>query len=185
MYIFILMEYIEFIITRKVMERIIFLTIILILLGVAYYTANSECKVKTCNEEEKTQVNEDQKKETNNEQTTQETEIVQVQEESTIVVNESQETNQEETQKPLTYYVDIENMRIAPSELIIKKNSMIVFRNKEAATAHKLYEIKGLFFGPRMVPGDAFNYTFNVTGEYTIFSITGKAAGTKMDVKVI
>ena len=80
-------------------------------------------------------------------------------------------------------YVDMVRLQFAPKEVKIPVNGMVVFTNKEPATAHKLYEQKGYFFGPRMNPGESYNVTFNATGTYTILSIMGQKAG--MEMKII
>ena len=98
---------------------------------------------------------------------------------------ESEEQIIEEPEQHVVYYVDISNLNFAPQDLKIKQGSTLVFRNKERSLVHKLYEVKGLFLGPRMEPGDKFNYTFDTLGNYTIWSIMGKDKGTRMDVEVV
>lgn len=154
-------QYLELHITKKTFERLIFILLIIIMLGLsffAYKRASGTCPEVKCEEP--------------------------------IVEEETKPVEKEEPVEPTQeeqsiYYVDIEKLRFAPKELIAKQGSTLIFRNKEVTTAHKLYEVKGLFYGPRMLPGDSFNYTFEKTGNYTIFSITGKEQGTKMTVEVI
>ncbi len=156
------MQYIEFHISRKNFERLIFISIILILLIVSIFAfkRQPECPEVVCEEK-------------------------QVVEKSKVVEEPEQEVIEEQEEENLVYYVDIENLRFAPKELIVRKGSTLVFRNKEKSMAHKIYEVKGLFLGPRMVHGDIFNYTFNEVGNYTLFSIMGKDKGTRMGVEVI
>ncbi len=153
------MDYLELHISKKNFERIIFILIILILIAVIILIPSKKCSETTCQPPSITG------------------ETVKVIEKPTTVV--------EEPQKQPVYYVDIANLRFAPQELIIKKGSTVVFTNKEPALVHKIYEVKGLFLGPRMNPDDVFNYTFNKTGNFTLFSVMGKDKGTKMTVKVI
>ena len=91
----------------------------------------------------------------------------------------------EEPQPNPIYFTEMKNFNFAPKELVIKVGSKVVFKNSEPALVHKLYERKGLFYGPRMNPGDSFNYTFETTGNFTIISIMGKDKGTKIDIEVI
>lgn len=153
------MEYLEFHISKKNFERIIFILIILILFLVAVFMPSKKCSEVVCRQQPITG------------------ETVKLIEKPTSVVEEPKE-------KPV-YYVDIQNFNFAPQELIIKKDSIVVFTNKEKTLVHKIYEIKGLFLGPRMNPMDTFSYTFNQTGNYILFSVMGKDKGTKMTVRVI
>ena len=153
------MNYLELHISKKNFERTIFILIILILIAVVIFIPTKKCSETTCQPPSITG------------------ETVKVIEKPTTVV--------EEPQKQPVYYVDIANLRFAPQELIIKKDSIVVFTNKEKTLAHKIYEVKGLFLGPRMNPNDVFNYTFNKIGNYTLYSIMGKDKGTKMSVRVI
>ncbi len=160
------MEYIEFHISEKNFERIKFISIILILAIVCFFALKRQptCPEVICEEpivEEETQP---------------ENEEEQIEEES---------IEPEAEEDPIIYYVDIKNMNFAPKELIIGKGSIIVFRNKETTLVHKVYEIKGLFLGPRIEPYEKFNHTFNTTGNFTLFSIMGKTQGMKMDIRVI
>ena len=160
------MGYIEFHISEKNFERIKFISIILVLALICFFALKRQttCPEVVC------------------EEPTAEEDTQPIQEEEQI---EEENKEPEAEERPLIYYVDIKNMNFAPKDLTIRKNSVIVFRNKEPAMVHKLYEVKGLFLGPRIEPYDKFNYTFNTTGNFTILSIMGKEQGMKMDVKVI
>jgi len=76
-------------------------------------------------------------------------------------------------------------MNFAPKNLIIRVGSKVIFRNNEKATAHKIYEVKGLFRSPRMDPIDEFEHTFEDVGEFVIWSVMGLDKGTKMTIEVI
>jgi len=158
------MDYLEIHISRKTAERLVYICLIIILLIIsifAYHKQPTVCEQVECDvEEANTNIVED----------TQPTEI---------------KTAEPVSEEQTISYVDIERLNFAPKELIIRNNTMVVFRNKEVATAHKLYEVKGLFFGPRMLPGDSFNYTFNQTGNYTVYSVIGKDQGKKVKIEVI
>lgn len=156
------MDYLEVHITRKNAERLTYIALIIILLitsFVAFKKQKTVCDPVECDLEEET---------------------IEIKEEVKVI--EKPKPVEEELK---ISYVDIENMRFAPKEMIIRNNSVVVFRNKEKATAHKIYEAHGLFLGPKLNPGDMFNYTFTVTGNYTIFSVTGRDKGTRMTVEVI
>ena len=86
---------------------------------------------------------------------------------------------------PEVYHIEMANFNFAPEKLVIEKDSKLVFRNKEVTLVHKLYELKGLFFSPRIEPLDNWEYKFNQTGNFTIFSIMGKNQGMKMEIEVI
>ena len=152
-------EYFEFHISRKNFERLIYISIILILLIIA--TISLKLDKKECPEI--------------------------VCENKTIVAEVKEEPKKEvpKVEAPSVYYVDISNFNFAPQELIINKGAKVVFRNKEVTLVHKLYELKGLFFSPRIEPLDQWEYKFNQTGNFTIFSIMGNDKGTKMEVEVI
>jgi plastocyanin len=99
------------------------------------------------------------------------------------VVCEEKEEEIVEISEISTYNVKITKLRFDPTSLIIKKGSTVVFSNNEESTAHKIYEIRGLFYGPRMAPTDSFNVTFNQKGKYNLVSAMSKS--TKMSVEVI
>ncbi len=155
------MEYLEFHISKDNLERIIFISIILILLVIFIFALKRVpgCPEAVCEEKAVEKIE--------------------------VVEGPEPELVEEQGEESAVYYVDIENYNFAPKELTIKKGSTIVFRNNEKALAHKIYEVKGLFLGPRMSPSDSFNYTFNKIGSYTIFSIMGKDKGTRIEVEVI
>jgi plastocyanin len=158
------MDYFEVHISKGNFERIIFIGSILILIIIAifaYHKKPGECPQVECEYVNETPAVEPA-----------------VQENLQI----ENETAQEDHK---ISYVDIENLRFAPKELIIRNDTTVVFRNKEKATAHKVYEAHGLFLGPRMLPGDSFNYTFTDFGNYTLYSVVGKDKGTRMTIEVI
>ncbi len=153
------MNYLELHISKKNFERLIFIFIILILILIAIFMPSKKCLKQTCDQQQIT---------------------------GETVKDVEQLSPEQPKEEPLpVYYVDIANLRFAPQELIIKKDSIVVFTNKEKTLVHKIYEVKGLFLGPRMEPMDTFSYTFNQTGNFTLFSVMGKDKGTKMTVKVI
>ncbi|TKJ17829.1 hypothetical protein CEE44_04890 [Candidatus Woesearchaeota archaeon B3_Woes] len=152
------MEYLELHISERNFERLIFIFIILILVLVAVFIPSKKCSEQTCKQPQITG------------------ETVKAIETKTVV---------EEPEEQPIYYVDIQNFHFAPQELIIKKDSIVIFANKETTLVHKIYEVKGLFLGPRMEPMETFSYTFNQTGNFTLFSVMGKDKGTKMEIRVI
>lgn len=172
------MSHIEIRISRDNFERIIFISIILVLLIVSVISFTKQeiiCPETACEEVKAVKP-------------VVEKVIGKVVEKPVEKVVESVKPVEEKTVEvplPSKYYVDIENFHFAPKELIVKKGSVIVFRNNEPSLVHKLYEIRGLFFGPRIEPLDKWNYSFNETGNYTVVSIMGKSKGTKMDIFVI
>jgi plastocyanin len=152
-------EYFEVHISRKNLERLIYISIIFVLLIIALISLNldkKECPEIVCEEKPK---------------------------ETKKVEEKPIEPLKEEA--PTVYYVDMANFNFAPEKLIIKKDSKLIFRNKEITLVHKLYELKGLFFSPRIEPLDKFEYIFNQTGNFTILSIMGKDKGMKMEIVVI
>jgi plastocyanin len=156
------MDYIEFHLSKKGFERLVFIGIIVIMAVIAifaYLKDYGACEKINCN------------------QTIQKT----IATKPTINKTTTQATVKEENK----FYVDIEKLRFAPKTLIIRNNSQVTFRNKEVSTVHKIYEVKGLFLSPRLLPGDSFNYTFATIGNYTIYSIIGKDKGTVMKIEVI
>lgn len=158
-----MVDYFEFHISKSSLERSVFILIIVIMLVLSIYSYKKNpavCPEVKCDEK--------------------------ITKQPAIEEKKPVETKEEPIVKePLIYFIDIEKMRFAPKDLNVKTGSTLVFRNKEVATAHKLYEVKGLFNGPKMLPGDKFNFTFEKPGNFTIFSITGKDQGTKMTVEVI
>jgi len=155
------MDYFELHITKKNLERLVYILLIIILSIIsifAYKKAPSECVIVECKYDEQPAV-------------------------TAPVVQRP--TKNEATEEIKVSYVDIEKLRFAPKELIIRNNTVVVFRNKEVATAHKVYEAHGLFLGSRMLPGDSFNYTFVKLGNYTVYSVVGKDQGTRMKIEVI
>jgi len=152
-------EYFEFHISRKNMERLIFISLIIILFILATISLKldkKECPEVVCEEKPK--------------------EIKKV---------EEKPIEKPKEEAPTVYYVDMANFNFAPEELTVNIDSKLVFRNKEVTLVHKLYELKGLFFSPRIEPLDKWDYIFNQTGNFTIFSIMGKDKGMKMEVEVI
>lgn len=175
-------------------ERLIFILIIIGLLITSLVLVNNNqigCSRSECEQVQK----ETQESTTQIEETKQVEQALEEESESLVEefvsvdeeITEDNENVEKETEPVIkkVHYVDIENMRFAPSELKIPLNSTVVFRNKELAMVHKLYEVSGLFYGPRMIPDDHYNVSFPDSGEYTIFSIMGKDKGTKMTIEVL
>jgi plastocyanin len=150
-------EYFEFHISRKNMERLVFISLIIILTIIATISLKldkKECPEVICEEVVKEKP----------------------------VVEKPKEPVKE---APEVYNVEMANFNFAPEKLIIKKDSKLIFTNKEVTLVHKLYEQRSLFFSPRIEPLDTFEYIFNETGNFTVFSIMGKDQGMKMEVEVI
>ena len=157
-------EYFELHISRKNLERIIFISaiIILFLITIFAWKRIPACPEIECSEESSGQI-----------------------ESPVATKTETTKSEPEKIKEVMIYYADIANFKIAPPQVRIREGSTIIFTNEEVTLVHKLYEVKGLFLGPRMEPGDEFNFTFNTAGNYTIWSIMGKDKGTKIDVEVI
>jgi plastocyanin len=152
-------DYFEFHISRKNFERLIYISIIFVLLIIAIISLNldkKECPEVVCEEK-----------------------VI----EKIVIKEEPKEEIKDEV--PTVYYVDMANFNFAPEKLTVNKDAKLVFRNKEVTLVHKLYEVKGLFFSPRIEPLDSFEHFFNQTGNFTIMSIMGKEKGMKMEVEVI
>ena len=169
-----MVDYFEFHISKSVLERIISISLIIILFIVYLFALKygvQECPTLNCNNS--LSPNNEQKEE------------VLITSETTQEVLPVPVVVETPNNGPGVYYVDIQNFNMAPSKLTVKMGSTMVFRNKEKALVHKLYEVKGLFFSPRIEPYGEFRYTLNQTGNFTIMSIMGKDRGTKMDLEVI
>tara|TARA_Y100000310_G_scaffold326003_1_gene390313 strand:+ start:185 stop:667 length:483 start_codon:yes stop_codon:yes gene_type:complete len=158
-----MVDYLEFHIGKKAGERVIFISLIVILIIISMFAfkGKGSCPEVVCDEE------------------------VEIVEEVEEEINTPSTIEEPEAEIDLSYYVDIENMNFAPKNLIIRVGSKVIFRNNEPATAHKVYEVKGLFRSPRMNPGDEFEHIFEETGEYVIWSVMGLDRGTKMEIEVI
>lgn len=146
-------------ISRRLLERTGFLAVIgLLVLGIVF--SDSACDADPC-------------------PTPNESFAKPLEQHVEAVLEESSASDSSEI-RPQAVYVDMENVHFAPATVEIPVDTTLVFTNKEKATAHKVYETKGLFYGPRMLPGEQWNYTATVPGNFTVYSVIGKDAGMKM-----
>ena len=105
-----MVDYLEFHIGKKAGERVIFISLIVILIIISMFAfkGKGSCPEVICDGTNEIVVEED------------------------IIAT----TNPVVEEIDLSYYVDIENMNFAPKILIIRVGSKVIFRNNEVATAH-------------------------------------------------
>lgn len=112
-----------------------------------------------------------------------ENETIEIEEITEEEINESEEEKEEETSPPIlppgTHVITIEDLKLNPRELTIKKGDTVIWNHKDKwekddETKHYLAAHTNEFRTPILYYGDTFEHTFNKTGTFTYIDVIYK-----------
>jgi plastocyanin len=64
--------------------------------------------------------------------------------------------------------VEIVDLRFDPQDIIVKTGTTVTWVNKDTSP-HKIVAYDRLFYGPRLVPGESYSFTFTQEGTHKYF----------------